>query len=72
MLLNQLDASNSAERMTTLMRDCPRLHKLGQLLARDPRLDPGFREELRELVVLPSSGQRLNRAALLKPSDSRD
>jgi ubiquinone biosynthesis protein len=48
-LVHQLSAESSAERMTALMRDCPTLHKLGQILARDPRLDSGFREKLREL-----------------------
>ncbi len=46
---NQLAAHTSAERMTGLMRDCPTLHKLGQLLARDLRLQESFREKLREL-----------------------
>ena len=48
-LRNQLGAQTSAERMTSLMRDCPTLHKLGQLLARDSRLEPEFREKLRDL-----------------------
>lgn len=48
-LQNQLQPQTSAERMTTLMRDCPTLHKLGQLLARDTRLHESFREKLREL-----------------------
>ena len=49
LLLRQLSAQSSAERMTALMRDCPTLHKLGQLLARDMRLQESFREKLRGL-----------------------
>ncbi|MFN8610451.1 MAG: AarF/UbiB family protein [Vulcanimicrobiota bacterium] len=56
-LLHQLEANTSAERMTSLMRDCPTLHKLGQILARDPRLDESFRHKLRELEsCLPLAG----------------
>ncbi len=48
-LLHQMSATSNAERLTCLMRDCPTLHKLGQLLARDPRLQADFRAKLREL-----------------------
>ena len=48
-LLHQMSAQDSGERMTALMRDCPTLHKLGQLLARDPRLQADFRAKLRQL-----------------------
>jgi ubiquinone biosynthesis protein len=41
--------ASSAERLVALMRDCPTLHKLGQVLARDPRLLPAFRERLQSL-----------------------
>lgn len=41
-----------SHRLATLARDCPVLHKLGQVLARDQRLAPQLREHLRELESL--------------------
>lgn len=41
--------AGAAERMVALLRHCPTLHKLGQILARDPRLDSAFRDRLRSL-----------------------
>lgn len=38
-----------SERLATLARSCPVLHKLGQVLARDQRLAPELRQHLREL-----------------------
>ena len=40
-------------RLTILARACPVLHKLGQVLARDRRLDPGLREQLQRLESMP-------------------
>lgn len=46
-----------ADRMVALLRQCPTLHKLGQILARDPRLDAAFRERLHTLEsCLPLAG----------------
>ena len=42
-------STGAAERLTVLARACPALHKLGQVLARDRRLDPGLREQLQRL-----------------------
>ena len=42
-----------AERLGQLAHDCPVLHKLGQLLARDARLAPELRDQLRPLEALP-------------------
>jgi ubiquinone biosynthesis protein len=42
-------------RLGALARDCPVLHKLGQVLARDGRLAPELRHELRQLESLPST-----------------
>lgn len=42
-----------AERFTRLLRHCPTLHKLGQVLARDRRLDPELRRWLQTLESLP-------------------
>ncbi len=41
-----------AERLGALARCCPVLHKLGQVLARDPRLAPELRRHLRALESL--------------------
>jgi len=49
-----LDPSAGAdERLTILARACPVLHKLGQVLARDRRLDPGLRGQLQRLESMP-------------------
>lgn len=45
--------ASSSQRMTALARCCPTLHKLGQTLARDRRLVPGFRAALQSLESLP-------------------
>jgi ubiquinone biosynthesis protein len=45
--------STLAQRLGELGRSCPVLHKLGQLLARDQRLAPELREQLRPLESLP-------------------
>ena len=42
-----------AERLMVLARACPVLHKLGQVLARDRRLDPGVRGQLQRLESMP-------------------
>jgi ubiquinone biosynthesis protein len=44
-----------SERLGLLARSCPVLQKLGQILARDPRLAPALRRRLRELESLPPS-----------------
>ncbi|MCG3125425.1 MAG: protein kinase UbiB [Phycisphaerae bacterium] len=53
------DAS-AALRVTTLMSICPTLHKLGQVLARDHRFSPDFRQRLHVLESadsdLPAAG----------------
>ena len=41
------------ERIVALLRQCPTLHKLGQMLARDRRLAPALRRQLRRLESLP-------------------
>jgi ubiquinone biosynthesis protein len=38
-----------AQRLAALLRHCPTLHKLGQMVARDRRLDPELRHRLQEL-----------------------
>ena len=47
--------ATTAERVRRLAQQCPVLHKLGQTLARDRRLDPALRCELRALESLPPS-----------------
>jgi len=41
------------QRFTSLIRCCPSLHKLGQVMARDRRLDPALRRWLQTLESLP-------------------
>ena len=53
---NQLALAESAttiERVLTLLHDCPSLHKLGQVVARDRRLDASLRRRLATLESLP-------------------
>lgn len=53
-----LDAGVSpAERLVTLLRQCPTLHKFGQVVARQPYLDPALRSRLRSLESLPADTQ---------------
>ena len=47
--------AGTSERLGALAQQCPVLHKLGQTLARDRRLNPELRCELRKLEVLPPS-----------------
>ena len=44
-----------AERLVSIARHCPALHKLGQVLARDRRLPPDFRRLLQRLESMPST-----------------
>lgn len=44
----------AAVRLVALLSRCPTLHKLGQVLARHPRLDPVLRRELQSLESMPS------------------
>lgn len=41
------------QRLAALARSCPALHKLGQVVARDRRVDPELRTHLQELESLP-------------------
>ena len=44
-----------SQRLAQLASNCPVLHKMGQILARDRRLSPVLRERLQQLESLPSS-----------------
>jgi ubiquinone biosynthesis protein len=44
-----------ARRLGRLAQECPVLHKLGQTLARDRRIEPALRRELCRLEMLPCS-----------------
>jgi ubiquinone biosynthesis protein len=46
--------SGHADRLFALARRCPTLHKIGQVVARDRRLDPDLRRTLQRLESLPS------------------
>jgi len=45
-------AASPARRLVTLLRECPTLHKLGQVMARDRRLAPELRANLQWLESL--------------------
>lgn len=45
----------AAARLVSLLRHCPTLHKLGQVLARDERLDADLRSRLQRLETLPGT-----------------
>lgn len=46
--------ASTAERLVTLLRQCPTLHKLGQVVARQPHLDEALRGRLVELESMPA------------------
>lgn len=46
-------SASTAVRLVHLLRRCPTLHKLGQVIARDPRLAPELRARLQQLESLP-------------------
>ena len=51
-----LDGSADAhERLVALLAQCPTLHKLGQVLARQRHLDPALRRRLQGLESMPST-----------------
>lgn len=45
--------ASNARRLVVLFRQCPTLHKLGQVVARDRRLSPELRQRLQTLESLP-------------------
>lgn len=45
--------ASTSVRLATLARSCPMLHKLAQVLARDPNLSSEFRHQLQQLESLP-------------------
>ena len=55
-----------SQRLAVLARSCPVLHKLGQVLARDPQLAPELRCELQQLESLPPTIDHATIAQLLE------
>lgn len=49
------ESTSAAARATALLAHCPTLHKLGQVVARQPGLDAGLRRHLQALESLPAS-----------------
>ena len=45
--------ASAPQRLEAVLRRCPTLHKLGQILARDKRLSPELRQSLQRLESLP-------------------
>src|ERR1700690_4153538 len=64
-----------SQRLALLARSCPVLHKLGQILARDQRLAPELRAQLRELEsfspTVPEEAIRKTLARELGPLELR-
>lgn len=54
-LMLSMQGAAAATHLVALMQACPSLHKLGQLVARQPQLDEGLRHELQTLESLPAS-----------------
>lgn len=50
--------SSPEERVVAILRHCPTLHKLGQIVARDRRLSVDLRKRLQSLETLPPSMSR--------------
>jgi ubiquinone biosynthesis protein len=44
-----------AQRLVAVLAQCPTLHKLGQVLARQPRLDPALCRQLQSLESMPAT-----------------
>lgn len=55
--------ATAAERLEAILRQCPTLHKLGQVLARDKRLSPELRASLQKLESLEP---KMNREQIVK------
>ena len=59
------DDATAHERLVALLLQCPTLHKLGQVVARQPHLDEALRQRLRALESMPSTLDEADMAALL-------
>ncbi|WP_425395653.1 AarF/UbiB family protein [Aeoliella sp.] len=55
-----------SQRLAVLAKSCPVLHKLGQVLARDPMLAPELRTQLQQLESLPPSVDHSTIVAVLR------
>lgn len=55
-LMLSMQGTTAAAHLVALMQACPSLHKLGQIVARQPQLDEGLRRELQTLESLPARG----------------
>jgi ubiquinone biosynthesis protein len=59
-------SASLAERVVGLMRHCPSLHKLGQVVARDRRLAPDLRQRLQQLESLAPTTPAADVLAVLR------
>lgn len=66
MLLGAAPQATAARRLVTLMARCPTLHKLGQVVARYPQLDPGLRAQLQKLESLPATTPQIEVLARIR------
>ncbi len=60
--------ATTSERLEKIMQSCPTLHKLGQVLARDSRLNEELRNSLKELETMPSKFSRDDTVSILSNS----
>jgi len=58
-----------SQRLVALLRQCPTLHKLGQILARDPRLSGDLRQRLQSLESLVLSLEEIRVESFSWPAD---
>jgi ubiquinone biosynthesis protein len=61
--------ADAATRLETILRKCPTLHKLGQVLARDKRLDEKLRKRLQNLEMLTPAYSTEDVKKLLEKED---
>jgi ubiquinone biosynthesis protein len=59
-------SSSPSDRLVALLRHCPTLHKLGQVIARNRELAPELRRKLQELESLPPAVSLLELLPALK------
>lgn len=58
--------NHAAHHLVGLLMQCPTLHKLGQVIARHPQLDPDLRRQLQRLETLPATTDPAHLHALIR------
>jgi ubiquinone biosynthesis protein len=60
------ETADASRRLVALLAQCPTLHKLGQVVARHPRLDARLRHQLQTLESLPPSDAAAQQALRIR------